>query len=199
MRRLRSVGILGTLLVVIACGGSESGSTSGKVTNCSSRGERSVAIDGDDLPVLFGSNIPNGEIVVEVLEASDLPDEIVDEWSMEESFIARGNFVGIRYRLINNLEEEIQLSSQFSESLRITNGRQSWGVADYNGDHFGAPGWAWSVQNGDTGGATYVPAGFDDVTWAVFDIPDDVAPDGLGFVRGDGKAVCFDISELAAG
>ena len=195
MKGISITGIAVASIVVVSCGSSGDGAsaTVSKVTQCVGRGSAVRSIDGDDLPVLFGQNFPSGKIDVEILRYEDIPDVISDSYFEDESFQARGNFVGVRYRLSNDLEEEIQLSSQFTESLRITDGEKSWGVADYNDDHFGAPGWEWSETNGDVGGATYVGAGFSEVTWAVYDIPVGVEPRAVGFERADGRAVCFSI------
>lgn len=192
-KRLPSTAVDATFALV-SCGGGDSGGTVSSATKCGGRGESSVDISADLLPVLFGSDAPEGSITVEVLAYEDLPDTIEDSSFEGEVFVARGDFVGVRYRLVNNASQELQLSSQFTENLRLTDGEQSWAVADYNSDHFGAPGWEWSEQNGDVGGATYVGAGFADTTWAVFDVPGGTDPTGLGFQLANGRSLCLGLT-----
>jgi hypothetical protein len=156
---------------------------------CQDNTETEITVDGADLQINMGHDPYSGELVVTAVKQ-----QIIDE-PFEDPFIggmvvAQGHFVGIRFRLKNDLNSSVQPSSVLFDNMQITDGKQSWEVSDYSGIHSDAPSWAWSANYGDEQGATDVGAGFESYTWALFDVPKTAVPTAIAY-QSEGPQYCF--------
>lgn len=153
----------------------------GNPADCGGAAGKTVELDGSEVQVNMGHNPYTGTLAVTVLSAQNISEPFEDPFISGTVVPPQGRFVAVRFKISNELNAGVQPSTVVFDNLQLTDGTKSWPVADYNGVHTDAPSWGWSVNHGDEQGATEVGAGFDEFTWALFDIPDGATPTGLAF------------------
>jgi len=191
---LKRAGLLSAtclLLLLPACGGS-GGLASGPAepTECAAADRAEVTVEASRLGRLMGQPDLEGTVTVRVLGRADPPSTFEDPF-IQQPTVAQGKFVGVRYSLANDTNAEVQPSTQVSDSLRLTDGERSWAVADYSGAHQTGVSGAWAETQGDEQPETMVGAGFEQTTWAVFDVPADARPTGLALSFESGGQECL--------
>ena len=171
----------GLLLMTMTACGSNASSTIGifplstptqDVTACAGGGPTKA-----DVPAGGINTTLTGTVSITMLQRADLPKSFLDTF-VNQTVTAEGKFIGIRYAVKNGANTKMQPSS-INESLFLTDGKQSWDVADYTGPNPHGVSGAWSVSRGDAQPETYIGAGFDGTTWAVFDVPTTAMPTGI--------------------
>ena len=189
------LGVLISLPLFSACSNGESSadlfSGQGKQEDsakCANSGEAVTNVAAEDMQRMMGDPEYTGELVLEILSVEELPSVITDPYD-GQSYEAKGKFVGVRYRLTNNANVEVQPVTQIGRHLKITNGEQSW--ADSDGLRFGSVADAWADDKGDSQGAEMVGPGFSIVTWTVFDTPLQAEFSGLSVQSETGKMYCL--------
>jgi hypothetical protein len=155
---------------------------------CANSGEAVTNIAAEDMQRMMGDPEYKGELVLEILSVEELPSVITDP-DDGQSYEAKGKFVGVRYRLTNNANVEVQPVTQIGNHLKITNGEQSW--ADSDSLRFGSVADTWADENEDSHGAEMVGPGFSIVTWTVFDTPLQAEFSGLSVQSETGKMYCL--------
>ena len=189
------VGVLISLPLFSACGNGESSAGlfpgQGKQEDsakCANSGEAVTSISAENMQQMMGDPEYTGELVLEILSVEELPRILIDPY-IDQTFEAKGKFVGVRYRLTNNANVEVQPVTQIGRHLKITNGEQSW--ADSDSLRFGSVADGWADENGDSHGAEMVGPGFSIVTWTVFDTPVQAVLSGLSVQSETGKMYCL--------
>ncbi len=152
----------------------------------------SFTAEAAELPALFGDEDLGGEVTVTVLSAQEVPPGFDDPFFLGETVTPQGKFFGVRYALTNDASAEVQPDAVFASSARLSDGERSWETADYNGVHNGVSG-AWATTQGDEQPETWTGAGFEQTSWAVFDLPADAEPTALHWEL-EGDVVCFALS-----
>ena len=155
---------------------------------CANSGEAVTNISAENMQRMMGDPEYTGELVLEILSVEELPTVVTDPY-INQAFEAKGKFVGVRYRLTNNANVEVQPVTQIGRHLEITNGDQSW--ADSDNLRFGSVADAWAYEKGDSQGAEMVGPGFSIVTWTVFDTPLQAEFSGLSVQSETGKMHCL--------
>jgi hypothetical protein len=122
-----------------------------------------------------------GQVTVELRQTRELPSSFQDDF-VDEVITADGKFVGVQVKITNDSSVETQPSSLY-ENWRLTDGKASWEVADYNGSHDTGVSGAYADSQGDDQPETQIAAGFDGTTWAVFDVPTDANPTAISVVN----------------
>lgn len=189
------LGMLISLTVISACsnGGSSVDLFAGQAkkedsTKCANRGEAVTSISAENMQQMMGDPEYTGELVLEILSVEELPSVLTDPY-IDQTFEAEGKFVGVRYRLTNNANVEVQPVTQIGNHLEITDGNQIW--ADSDRLRFGSVADAWADEKGDSQGAEMVGPGFSIVTWTVFDTPPQAELSGLSVQSETGKMLCL--------
>lgn len=159
-------------------------------TDCGGATQSEISIDGDEVQVNMGRSPYSGSLRISALAAQLIGEPFIDPF-VDETIQPKGHFVAIRFEFENELSDSVQPSSVIFDNLQVTDGKQIWSVADYNG-FTGAPSWAWSVLQGDEQGATDVAPGFKSASWALFDVPTDVRPTWVAY-RSEGRQYCLEI------
>ena len=159
---------------------------------CANSGEAVTNIAAEDMQRMMGDPEYTGELVLEILSVEELPSVVTDPYD-GQSYEAKGKFVGVRYRLTNNANVEVQPVTQIGRHLKITNGEQSW--ADSDSLRFGSVADTWADEKGDSHGAEMVGPGFSIVTWTVFDMPPQAEFSGLSVQSETGKMYCLGLPE----
>jgi hypothetical protein len=181
MRRRRPFGAAAAALLLLAgCSGGTTGlgSDAQDATECANATGMSATIDADQLDQLAGHPQLSGDVTITILAREDPPKTFQDPFT-GQTIDAEGMFVGYRYRLGNDTNAELQPATQINESLRLTDGDRSWSTADYTGAHPQDVSSSWADTQGDEQTATFVGAGFEQTTWAVFDVPTEAKPNGV--------------------
>jgi len=138
-----------------------------------------VTIDAADLPTLLGQGGLEGQVTVTFLEVEHV-DGIEDQFTGQGTIEPRGRFVVVYYSVRNDLNVEMQPSTQISDEIVLTDDRgRQWGTVDYTGNYGGVSGSA-AVARGYEQPETMVPPGFENTTAAVYDVPLDAT--GLALV-----------------
>jgi hypothetical protein len=155
---------------------------------CANSGEAVTNIAAEDMQRMMGDPEYTGELVLEILSVEELPSVITDPYD-GQFYEAKGKFVGVRYRLTNNANVEVQPVTQIGSHLEITNGEQGW--SDSDSLRFGSVADTWADENGDSHGAEMVGPGFSIETWTVFDMPPQAEFSGLSVQSETGKMYCL--------
>src|SRR5690606_283154 len=129
---------------------------------------------------LFGQPELKGEIVV-TIDNYEFTSAIEDAFTFRGTYEPRGTFLVVVYSVTNELNVEIQPSTQISNEVYITDARgRRWEKADYTVDYGGISGSA-AVARDHRQPEEFVPPGFTNTTAVVFDLPPN-ATDGLALV-----------------
>ncbi len=115
-----------------------------------------------------------GYYEVDLLEVQELGSilEAPSEW--DDDAEAQGRFVGVRYELRNNTDDELFIDTAFNYSVAATDGQRNWHA---DGDAC----MIIAEKAGDQRAFKTVGAGFSAISWVVFDVPDDAEIVGLIF------------------
>jgi hypothetical protein len=132
-------------------------------------------MDGSNFTQLMGDSALTGPVTIHWLSKGDVPPSFQDPFTGQE-VLAQGEFVGYRYTVTNGTNAEFQPATQINGHLRLTTGNQSWPTADYEGSHQQDVSSSYAETVGDEQTATMVGAGFEQTTWAVFDVPVGTSP-----------------------
>jgi len=150
----------------------EAGKTKGFNFN---RAESSIVINNDIISIFSPFSEPfNGDYKIALIEKRDFESPIKHSL-LDKYFKARGKFVGIKYEIQNNTDDQITPSMHFNDFIVATDGIRKWHP------HSDATHIISSKMEG-LSFADYLGAGFDDFTWVVFDIPVDAEIVGLACV-----------------
>lgn len=183
------------LVCLVGCGTSTEsfgGDSSGNPKKCGDVPETAISVNGDDVQVNMGRSPYSGTVEISAVSSELIQQPFEDPYG-PEMIDPQGQFVGIRLEFKNNLDSSFQPSSVVLDNMQVTDGTQSWSIADYNGVHdMDAPSWAWSENQGDESGATEVGAGFTLFTWALFDVPTDANPTAIAY-QSEGRQYCLAI------
>ncbi len=139
-----------------------------------------ITVDGD-LYESVTHHLPfEGNYEVDLLEVQELGSilEAPSEW--DDDAEAQGRFVGIRYELRNNTDDELFIDTAFNHCVAVTDGQRKW-HAD------GEACMIIAEKAGDQRAFKNVGAGFSAISWVVFDVPDDAEIVGLIFGPGSEK------------
>ena len=115
-----------------------------------------------------------GEYIITLIEKQEFNSPIESSFGFED-VTARGKFIGIKYEIQNNTDDQIQPGFHFNDLIVATDGNRKW-HSDYN-----ATSEISFIMDG-LSFADYLGAGFVDSTWVVFDIPVDAEIVGLVYV-----------------
>ncbi len=209
--RLLAAGFLAAVLLVggVSCGGDSSetqedstgastpatdasGATD-PISCASDEAETSVTVDGAQLlPQELGdtpSGPRNGSLTVEAIDVARLPDSFYVP-SVDLTVTADNPLVGVRYEVTNDLTTEVMPMTEFALSWRLTDGEQSWPIADYTGDFLEVSD-DWSEVSGDADSEDLVGAGLQGISWAVFEVPEDSNPAAVAWPLAAGTQACL--------
>ena len=131
-----------------------------------------ITIDSSQLQSLMGQPELTGQIVLTFRE-HESTGEIEDQFTGRGMIKSRGQFVIVYYAVMNELNSEMQPSTQVNDDLYVTDAEgRRWEKVDYTRNYGGASGNA-AVAKGYEQPESYVPPGFEHVTAAVFEVPAD--------------------------
>lgn len=129
-----------------------------------------IILDAADLPALLGQERLEGEVTITFLEI-EYTDGIEDQFTGQGIIEPRGRFVVVYYSVLNDLNVEMQPSTQISDEIIVTDDRgRQWEAVDYTGDYGGVSGSA-AVGRGYEQPEEMVPPGFENTTAVVYDVP----------------------------